>query len=148
MRSGDSSLNGVTFHKVCCVCGEVLNRKMRFKDHEGRYWCATCNEADQEKVKPAPCADCGIEMSRMDLKEVSGLLLCPVCVSKVATQGKAVSDVRLRALVHSQEHDAASARTAKKVAHSHKSDSGAMMWVAAGAIAIALVVVIIYSIAS
>lgn len=98
--NGDSSVIGVAFHKVCCVCGEVLNHRTRFKDSQGRYWCPTCNEADQAKVKPEPCADCGIEMSRIDLKEVNGLMLCPVCVEKCFREGQAVTQVRLRALAH------------------------------------------------
>lgn len=143
VKSGDSSLDGVVVHKVCCVCGAILNHKMRFKDHEGRYWCPKCNEADQSKVKPLPCADCGIEMSRMDLKEVSGLLLCPVCVSKVASQGVAVAQVRLSALQHGQEHEAASAATARKVASSRPDHVVTMLWIGLGAVVTALVVMLV-----
>jgi hypothetical protein len=100
LSSGDSSVVGVKLHKVCCVCGELLNHKPRFKDHEGRYWCPSCNEADHQKVRPIPCADCGIEMSRLDMKEVNGLFICPVCMEKFVNDSKAVAEVRIRALAH------------------------------------------------
>ena len=109
--SGDSSLMGVTAHKVCCVCGTMLNHKPRFKDGQGRYWCATCNEADHKQVRPAPCADCGIEMSRLEMKEVSGLLLCPVCIEKFMTDSKAVGDMRIRALTHGPHATAVAEKT-------------------------------------
>ncbi len=100
LRSGDSSLQGVKVYKVCCVCGTVLNNRPRFKDSDGRYWCSACNESDHQLNRPAPCADCGVEMSRRDLKEVRGLLLCPVCVTKVVNETKSVAQVRLKALAH------------------------------------------------
>ena len=99
-RSSDESVAGVTVHKVCCVCGELLNHKTRFKDSHGRYWCATCNEADHRITRPAPCADCGNEMPRLELKEIHGLLLCPVCVNKFMNDSKAVAELRIRALAH------------------------------------------------
>jgi len=118
--SGDSSLQGVVIHKVCCVCSAILNHKPRFKDHEGRYWCPRCNREDHEKVRPAPCADCGIEMPRADMREVGTLLLCPVCVTKVMKEGRAVAEVRLRALAHGKQDSTAVERTAAKVKTSRK----------------------------
>jgi len=103
LSSGDSSMVGEHVHKVCCVCGEILNHKPRFKDREGRYWCPTCNAADHEKVRPVPCADCGIEVPRADMKELHGVMLCPVCVEKFLHDSKAMAEVRLQALVHSQQ---------------------------------------------
>lgn len=98
--NGDTSVVGVTVHKVCCVCGAVLNHKPRFRDGQGRYWCPTCNEADHERVRPVPCADCGIEMPRLEMKQVNDLLLCPVCVEKFMTDSRAVAEMRVRALSH------------------------------------------------
>lgn len=145
VRSGDSSVDGMVVHKVCCVCGEVLNRKTRFKDHEGRYWCAMCNEADQSKVRPIPCADCGIEMPRVDLKDVGGVMLCPVCVSKMAGEGQAVAELHLSALAHAQQLKAReAARTARKVAHSRKPDHVVtLLWVGLGAVVAALMVMLV-----
>lgn len=100
IRSSDESVAGVGVHKVCCVCGEMLNHKTRFKDSQGRYWCASCNEEDHRKVRPVPCVDCGNEMPRMVMKEVRGLLFCPVCVGKLMTESKVVAESRIRALAH------------------------------------------------
>ena len=99
-RSSDESVAGVTVHKVCCVCGGLLNHKTRFKDSHGRYWCATCNEADHRMTHPAPCADCGIETPRPEMEEIHGVLLCPVCVNRFMNDSKAVGELRIRALAH------------------------------------------------
>lgn len=144
--TGDSSVIGVSFHKVCCVCGEVLNGKTRFKDSQGRYWCPTCNEADHAKVKPEPCADCGIEMSRMDLKEVNGLLLCPVCVSKCMEESRAVTEVRLRALAH-HTHTASADKKPKGGPAAAKKKSNTLLVVILGGIVIATIVAILVIIA-
>lgn len=143
VRSGDSTVDGVVVHKVCCVCGTILNRKLRFKDHEGRYWCPACNGADQTKVQPLPCADCGIETPRMDLKQVGGLMLCPVCVTKITSETKVVAKVRLSALGHGQGRHSTAKRTAREVAKSRNDRVIAMLWVALGAIIAALIVLMI-----
>lgn len=141
--SGDTSVMGVVVHKVCCICGEVLNHKPRFKDSQGRYWCPTCNEADHEKVMPAPCADCGIEMSRRDMKEVNGLLLCPVCVEKCAHESRAVVEMRLRGLSHGHEKEHKATHTAAKVQASYKKSNRTLMIVIGVLVALAIIAVLI-----
>jgi len=36
----------------------------------------------------------------MEMKEIRGLLFCPVCVGKFMTESKVVAESRLRALAH------------------------------------------------
>lgn len=142
--SGDSSLIGVKFHKVCCVCGEVLNHKPRFKDQQGRYWCPTCNEADQQKVGLALCADCAMEMSKLDLREIGGLLLCPVCFEKCMKEGKGVVEVRLRALAHGQQHARAPSIVGPK--RPPKPQSNALLYALLAAVVLATLVAVIWTV--
>lgn len=96
LSSGDSSVMGSVVHKVCCVCGTELHRRPRFKDSQGRYWCPHCNELDQMRKLPADCPDCKKKLTRADMHDFRGTLVCQFCFQK-RVSGSKREDARLRA---------------------------------------------------
>ncbi len=74
--------------KVCCACGEALEGKQRFKDSQGRYWCALCGAADREKQRQAvrtPCYVCGKMFASGSLFQVTSRSFCIECVPHRST---------------------------------------------------------------
>ncbi|MGE5608132.1 MAG: hypothetical protein ACM359_02665 [Bacillota bacterium] len=68
--------------KVCCVCGQGVSGRKRYKDTAGKYWCEECARADSLRKHPAACADCQQTFPGGDLVEYEGVRLCRDCAGK------------------------------------------------------------------
>lgn len=76
------SVNTATGVKICCKCGQDVTAAKRMKDHEGRYWCVACGEADrlhQIHANLGLCEGCGESFGKAQLLELAGESLCPRC---------------------------------------------------------------------
>jgi hypothetical protein len=94
--SADSTIASVSPAKLCCMCGVDLHGKKRYKDSDGRYWCAECNDADIKRRQPATCPDCNKNMTFGDLIEFKGTPVCQACWEKRRQSAKR-EEARLRA---------------------------------------------------
>ena len=75
--------------KLCCKCGADVAGKKRLKDHDGRYWCAECNAADQKKQKLLAggiCAGCGEAFHGPGLTLIGDNTYCKPCLKVRARQ--------------------------------------------------------------
>lgn len=75
-------VNTATGMKVCCKCGRDVTSAQRMKDHDGRYWCIPCGEADRRHQAHANlgiCEGCGESFGKPQLLEMAGQTLCPRC---------------------------------------------------------------------
>lgn len=103
--SSDSSIAAAVTAKICCVCGADLHGKVRYKDSDGRYWCAPCNEADAQRRQPATCPDCNRELLMGELQDFNGTLVCQPCWEKRRQQAKR-EESRLRAVEEAAQEEA------------------------------------------
>ena len=95
--SADSTITSVSSAKLCSMCGTDLHGKKRYKDSDGRYWCATCNDADIKRREPAACPDCNKDLTFGDLIEFKGTAVCQTCWEKRRQSAKR-EEARLRAI--------------------------------------------------
>ena len=68
--------------KICVKCGRDVSGIARMKDHNGKYWCVPCGEADrrhQAHENGGICESCGESFSRAQLLDITGQHLCPRC---------------------------------------------------------------------
>jgi formylmethanofuran dehydrogenase subunit E len=75
-------VNTATGLKLCCKCGRDVTGAQRMKDHQGRYWCIPCGEADRRHQAHANlgiCEGCGESFGRAQLLQLGGETLCPRC---------------------------------------------------------------------
>ena len=75
----------VGVRKICCKCGRDVTGAARMKDHDGRYWCVPCGEADrrhQAHDVAGICEGCGESFSRSQLMQIAGQSLCLPCRKK------------------------------------------------------------------
>jgi hypothetical protein len=102
--SSDSTITSAIGVKMCCVCGADVHGKVRYKDSDGRYWCATCNEADLQRRQPATCPDCSREMLAGDLQDFKGTMICQPCWEKRRQSAKR-EEGRLRAIEEAADEE-------------------------------------------
>ena len=102
--SADSTITTVSAAKLCCMCGVDLHGKKRFKGSDSRYWCASCNDADNKRREPAACPDCNKELTFGDLLEFKGTPVCQTCWEK-RRQSTKREEARLRAIEEATESD-------------------------------------------
>lgn len=68
--------------KICHKCGKDVAGQPREKDHEGRYWCIPCSEADRLHklhVESGICEGCGESPGKAALLLLGGQNLCANC---------------------------------------------------------------------
>ena len=76
---------GTVKKKICVKCGRDVTGAPRMKDHDGRYWCVPCGEADRRHQAHALggiCEGCGESFSKTLLLDIAGQSLCPTCRKK------------------------------------------------------------------
>ena len=80
------SVNAATaVKKICIKCGRDVTGAPRMKDHEGKYWCVPCGEADRRHQAHASggiCEGCGESFNKALLLDIAGQSLCPPCRKK------------------------------------------------------------------
>jgi len=111
--SHDSTVAGATT-KLCCVCGENVAGKKRYKDSAGRYWCPDCHEAGlmpgggvaTAAVTTEPCPDCKQEFAPSEFVDIAGTRVCPACAEKRKQAAKR-KEARVRAAVEEGQKDQA-----------------------------------------
>jgi len=92
--------------KLCCVCGEDLVGKQRFKDHDGRYWCPACAREDTIRKQPAVCPDCRKQLTRGDMVAYEGSQLCKGCAEKRHLSAKrAAARIAAAELAGEKQHE-------------------------------------------
>jgi hypothetical protein len=77
--------------KICCKCSADVTEAKRMKDHEGRYWCVACGEADRLHKLHGDmgiCEGCGESVGRAQLMEIAGQCLCPSCRKHKFARGR------------------------------------------------------------
>jgi len=79
---GESSASTAT-EKTCYVCGASLARRVRLKDHLGRYWCKQCAAADKRSKRheeKGRCHDCSRVFDPRKLTTLpDNVRVCPSC---------------------------------------------------------------------
>src|SRR5207302_6292444 len=69
--------------KICCECGADVTHARRMKDHQGRYWCVPCGEADQKRQRRDAngiCFGCGESFVGIQLFEIAHQRFCGRCL--------------------------------------------------------------------
>jgi hypothetical protein len=77
-----SSSATATTEKTCFQCGISLHKKVRLKDHLGRYWCKKCASADVKKKRQEDrhrCADCSRVFPPNKLQYFQTDRVCATC---------------------------------------------------------------------
>lgn len=85
--SGHTTASGRKL-KLCCVCGEDLVGKERFKDHQGQYWCPDCAKNDQHRKQPAVCPECNAQLTNGELLDFEGRQVCQPCADRLRLAAK------------------------------------------------------------
>jgi len=68
--------------KICTKCGKDVSGAPRMKDHDGKYWCVPCGEADrlhQIHSDAGICEGCGESFHKSQLLDIGGQHLCQRC---------------------------------------------------------------------
>lgn len=97
-------VEGQASGKTCCVCGQSVAGRKRYKDSAGKYWCEECARQDSIKKHPAACGDCKQTFPGGDLVEYEGARLCRDCAGKRYVAAKRAA-ARKAAVATEVEHD-------------------------------------------
>ena len=77
--------------KSCYVCGADLAGQRRYKDRNGKYWCATCRAAEAQQktsAKVNSCDDCGRSFDPRKLTDFRDIKLCSSCLAERSSKLK------------------------------------------------------------